>query len=316
MTAATQPPRQDSFNPDEYRMTIGEHLEELRRRLIIGLLGFAVMLIIFFIYGKEVLLVFCAPLFDALLSRNLNPQMFYAEMSESFMVYLKISAISAGAVASPWILYQLWLFVAAGLYPHERKAITRYIPMSVALLITGMLFVYFLVLPLSIRFFLDFAGSVPIPQKHVLTTQPYQPQHVPALAGDPASPSEYEIWFNTLEGRLKYRHRDENRVIPFGPSNLLAPQITLEKYISQVVSMLLLFGLSFQLPLVVMTLQRIGIIDVEQLRGARRYVYLILAVLTAVITPGDVVTAMIALMIPLILLYELGIWLAKMGEKE
>ena len=71
------------------------------------------------------------------------------------MVFIDISLISAAALASPWILYQLWQFVAAGLYPHERKYVTRYLPLSIALLISGMLFVYFLVLPWTLEFFID-----------------------------------------------------------------------------------------------------------------------------------------------------------------
>ena len=75
--------------------------------------------------------------------------------------------------------------------------------------------------------------------------------------------------------------------------------------------MLLTFGLSFQLPLVVLALVRIGIVDIDQLKAFRRYVYFAITILAAAITPGDVITATILLMIPLIFLYELGIWLAR-----
>ena len=95
-----------------------------------------------------------------------------------------------------------------------------------------------------------------------------------------------------------------------GPSNLLSPHISLPEYIDLVLTTLLTFGLCFQLPLVVLTLTRIGIVQVDQLRLWRRYVYFGLAVVAASMTPGDVVTAMLALMAPLILLYELGIVLS------
>ena len=84
------------------------------------------------------------------------------EVSESFMVYIKISMITAAAFASPWMVYQLWQFVAAGLYPHERKYITKYLPLSITLLITGMVFLYVVVLPLMLRFFVAFNIGLPV----------------------------------------------------------------------------------------------------------------------------------------------------------
>ena len=103
------------------------------------------------------------------------------------------------------------------------------------------------------------------------------------------------------------------RVIPFGPSNLLSPHLSLPEYIDLVLTTLLTFGLCFQLPLVVLTLVRIGIVPVATLRKSRRYVYFGLVVLAATMTPGDVITAMLALTLPLVLLYELGIFLAAWG---
>ena len=91
---------------------------------------------------------------------------------------------------------------------------------------------------------------------------------------------------------------------------------TLPDYLSLVMQLLLTFAAAFQLPIVVMALARIGLVDVATLRHFRRYVYLGLSMLAAALAPGDVVTATIALLGPLILLYELGIFLAKMGPKK
>lgn len=104
-------------------------------------------------------------------------------------------------------------------------------------------------------------------------------------------------------------------MIPFGPDNLLATSFTLPDYLDLVLQLLLTFGLAFQLPIVVMALARVGLVEIDTLRRWRRYVYLGLSMLAAALAPGDVVTATIALLIPLILLYELGIFLAKMGRK-
>ena len=324
MTAVAPPPAQpkpppppDDFDPDQYRMTIGEHLEELRSRVILGLIGLVGVTVALLFFGDQVLLTFCRPLFNTLQEKGLNPQLYYTKLGEGFTVWLKIVMISAAAIASPWVLYQLWQFVAAGLYPHERKYVTRYAPMSIGLLVAGMVFVYFLVLPWTIDFFLDFANSVPMPQQHVSTTQPHEPFTIPSLPGEPASPKPFEMWYDSVIKQVKiYIPGEGVSVMPFLPSNLLAPHISLDDYISLVVGMLLVFGLSFQLPLVVMALARLGIFDVAALKNARRYVYFILAVVACLITPGDVITASVALTVPLCLLYELGIWLASAGSAE
>src|SRR5579884_2561812 len=144
-TASATPPttksnKREHFDPDEFRMTIGEHLEELRWRLILGLIGLFVAVVVCMTFGERMIEVFCAPLVRGLLSHHINPQLVINGLTEGFMTYLQISMICAGVLAGPWILYQLWLFVAAGLYPDERKTVTRYIPLSVALLILGVLF--------------------------------------------------------------------------------------------------------------------------------------------------------------------------------
>jgi sec-independent protein translocase protein TatC len=317
MTATAEPAMntKSKFDPDQYRMTVGEHLEELRRRMILGLIGFAVVAGALLWFGDQVLIIFCRPLFDTLQAKGLNPQLYYTKLGEGFSVWLMIVLISAVAIASPWIVFQLWQFVAAGLYPHERKYVTRYAPLSIGLLIAGMLFVYFLVLPWTIVFFLDFAGSVPMPQRHVTTAQPHDAFTIPPLPGDPAQPKPFEMWYDSAIKQVKIWIPGEGvRVMPFLPDNLLAPHIVLGDYIDLVVGMLLMFGLSFQLPLIVMALAKMGIVDVAALRNSRRFVYFALVVVACVITPGDVVTASVALTLPLCLLYELGIWLAATGS--
>src|SRR5436190_24370331 len=108
---------------------------------------------------------------------------------------MEISMISAAALASPWMLYQLWKFVASGLYPNERKYVTKYLPLSIVLLLSGMLFLYFYVLPVSIEFFLKFSGAIPMKlppaivsaevkeQARIAATQPAFT--LPTLMGDP-----------------------------------------------------------------------------------------------------------------------------------
>ncbi len=315
MTVTDPPEHPSDFNPDAFRMTIGEHLEELRTRLILALVGFGVAALCCFGLGDRVIGIFCRPLLRVLQERNLSTQLFYSELSDGFMVYMKISLICAAAISAPWMLYQIWKFIAAGLYPRERKYVTRYIPLSIGLLISGMLFVYFIVLPWTISFFIIFGDNLPVPGEistHTATTLPAAGlPSIPQLDGDPATPAPGQFWYNKSEGRLKmYIGASDMRIITFGPSNLLAPHISLPDYIDLVVNTLISFGLCFQLPLVVLAIVRIGIVKIETFKRSRRYVYFGISILAAAMTPGDMVTAMIALMLPLILLFELGIFLA------
>ncbi len=309
----------DSFDPDAFRMSIGDHLDELRRRLIYAMVGFGLMLVICLIFGQRVTAAFCAPLIETLQSRHLNPQVYYTDVADAFTVFLKISLISATALASPWLVYQLWQFVAAGLYSHERRWARRFAPISIGLLIGGMAFVYWLVLPWTLVFFIDFGSDIPLPAEFrpsTLLSADDLGTPIASLNGDPAQLAEGRptLWFNLAEKRLKvYTGQGEDvRVIPFGPSNLAAPMITLPNYIDLVFGMLLTFGLCFQMPLVVMAIARLGIVEMQTLKASRKYVYFLMAIIAAVITPGDVMTATIALMFPLMLLYELGLWMANL----
>lgn len=294
-------------------MTIGEHLEELRMRIILALLGFGIVAVFCLIFGENVMLAFCRPLFDVLQQYDANPQIYFTQVADPFLVYIEISLISATAIASPWIVYQLWQFVAAGLYPSERHVITKYVPLSITLLISGMVFVYYLVLPWTLQFFLAFSLHIPYPYAASPTTMPATTQvaTIPILHGDPVNPQQGQWWLDEVSGRLKIFYGEKARVITFGPENLTAPMITLPDYIDLVFGMLLTFGLSFQLPLVVIALVAVGILERDVLKKARRYVYFAMSIVAAAITPGDVITATIALMIPLCGLFELGIWLSR-----
>lgn len=300
------------FDPEQYRMTIGEHLEELRRRLILGLIGLGVAVLGCMLIGERIIVIFCAPLITALQERGINAQLYYNEVAGAFMTYLKVCLIAALAVAGPWIVYQLWLFVAAGLYPHERKTITRYIPLSLTLLVSGMVFVYFVVLPVTVGVLIDFGSGIPMPRaEKIATTAPStQPTQVARYDGDPAHPIDGEIWLNTHDRQLKIYLAGEVRNIVFGPRNLVAPLITLSSYIDLVITSMVMFGLCFQLPLVMLALAKVNIVNPATFRKSRRIVYFILAVVAAFVAPGDVVMSMMMLLVPLLVLYEMGIILS------
>jgi sec-independent protein translocase protein TatC len=313
------------FNPDDFRMTVGEHLEDLRKRLILALVGFVIASCFCLYFGRSLIIpTFCRPLTTTLAKYNLPPQLHSDEVPDVFTSYLNISLISAAAIASPWIAWQFWQFVAAGLYPHERKYITKYVPLSIGLLITGMLFVYYLVLPWTLEFFIAFSIGVPLEMGDVpavtppayattqATTQPTtQPTYLQIVPSAPPRPAEGQWWYNESMHRVEAFLGGETRVIRFSADNLIATEYKLPDYIDLVVGMLITFGLSFQLPLVVLALVRVGIVERDTLKDMRRYVYFGIAILSAAITPGDTITATVLLTGPLILLYEMGIWLSR-----
>lgn len=311
------PERRQDFHPDDFQMSIGDHLEELRRRILLGLIGLIPAALVCFMLGRQILGFLCRPLLRSMQKYDVNPQLASVQISDAFMVYMKVSLIAALAISGPWIVYQLWKFVSAGLYPAERKYVTKYIPLSIILLLCGMLFVYYVVLPFSLQFFIGFTTHFPLQMPDAVNPAPAttQPSYIQAVAGDPDHPRDFQLWFDTLQHRLKIYTGGNIRVIPFGPDSLLATSFTLPDYLDLVLQLLLTFGLAFQLPIVVMALARIGLVEISTLQLWRRYVYLGLSMLAAALAPGDVITATIALLGPLILLYELGIFLAKMGAK-
>ena len=329
MTAAPGQPEQPTprqrrrdADPESFRMTIGEHLEELRVRVIHGLIGFIVAAFVCMCFGKMIVRFFCRPLFNAFAHNHLNPQIMFSGIEDVFAVYIKISLITGAAFAGPWLIYQLWKFVAAGLYPHERKYVTKYVPVSITLLIVGMVFMYMFVLPITLNFFLNFnLGSardfeIPSDSAAPAATMPAtQPSRIPILRAEPPHPAEGDMWINAAKRQIRCYFQGDVRVITFGADTLTTPMIMLDKYIDMVVNLLLSFGVAFQLPLVILALVRIGIVEIATLKRGRKYVVFIMSVVAAFIIP-DVVTGMLALMVPLIGLYELGILMAGWGQKK
>lgn len=172
-------------------------------------------------------------------------------VQEAFLTYVKVSLIAGVILSSPWIFYQLWLFVAAGLYPHERKYVYVYGTMSLGLFLLGAVFCFYAVFPFVLDFLLKFNA--------------------------------------TLE---------------------ISPQIRISEWISFAVMLPVMFGVSFQLPLVMLFLERISIFQVQQYREQRRMAIFVIAVVSMLLTPADPMS-MLLMMIPLIGLYELGIKLCQ-----
>ncbi|MCI0379176.1 MAG: twin-arginine translocase subunit TatC [Gemmataceae bacterium] len=182
------------------------------------------------------------------------PRLSTLSVQEAFIVYFKVALLTGLVLASPWVFYQIWSFIAAGLYPHEKKLVNIYLPFSLGLFLTGVLVCQFIVLPKAIA----------------------------AL-----------LWFNEWLG--------------------LQPDLRLNEWLGFAIFMPLVFGISFQTPLVMMFVNRIGLFDVESFRNKRRMAWFVMAIFSAVITPSTDAFSMLFLLVPMGLLYELGIWLCTLS---
>jgi sec-independent protein translocase protein TatC len=134
-------------------MSLGDHLEELRRRLIYALAGLAVGAVVCMVFGARLVQFLLEPYNRLVPDDPLN----FLGIPDAFVIYMKVSLVAGLIVSSPWVFYHLWMFVSAGLYKHERRYVTITVPFSAALFVVGALFFFFIVAPISLRFFLKFS---------------------------------------------------------------------------------------------------------------------------------------------------------------
>ena len=238
-------------NPDDTKMSLGEHLEELRVRIIRALLGLVVALGITLWYGDNILNALEAPVVEVMQEFNIKGSIVSGTPHQPFMLWMRASMLAAFVLASPWIFYQMWMFIAAGLYPNERKYVNWGVPFSALLFCAGALFFLGFIAKQIMRFFLGFGQS-------------YMP-HV-------------------------------------------MPMLNVKEYISLMTTLMVVFGLAFQMPIVVFILGKMGLVTVKQLNKYRRYVIVIILIVAAFATSPSPVDQ-VGLAIPMWLLYELGILL-------
>jgi len=301
-------------------MSLGDHLEELRARLMVALLALAIGIVICFSMGKYIIRFIQEPytsvmdsysqkkykdpntlpptlpqlvllnLIDGLSTDPNAPyvdpkliqyvQAVYTKTlhawtgspdmiaglnttrlmslgpSDALLSYMKISFITGLILTAPWVFYQIWMFVAAGLYANEQKCVKTAIPFSAGLFILGALFFLFIVAPLTLRFFLAFGDLIGVSCN----------------------------W-------------------------------TFQKYISFVTTLMLVFGLAFQTPIAILILNRTGLVNIQALKSNRKYVLLGTFIVAAMATPPDPLSQ-VSLAIPLYGLYELGIVLCMLFNKN
>ncbi|MDB5762774.1 MAG: tatC [Herminiimonas sp.] len=229
--------------------TFISHLIELRNRLVKASVAVLVVFGVLFLLwpGPAAIYDFLArPMMDAL---PVGAKMIATGVITPFLVPMKVTLLVAFVLSLPWVLYQLWAFIAPGLYAHEKKLVAPLVISSSLLFIVGVAFCYFFVFGKVFRFINEFAPK----------------------------------------------------------SITVAPDI--ENYFDFVMTMCLAFGVTFEVPIVVIVLVRMGLVTVEKLKAIRPYVIVGAFVIAAVVTPPDIMSQLF-LAIPLCLLYEVGLLVA------
>ncbi len=236
------------------KMPFTAHLEELRKCLIISSVAVAVCFFVSFGFKERLFLILMKPLIAALPP---GEKMIFTGLPEAFFVYLEVSIITAVMAAMPVILYQMWIFIAPGLYVHERRFLLPLVILSCFFFTLGVLFAYHLVFPFAFKYLISFESDVVRP--------------LPAM----------------------------------------------REYLGLAGALLLAFGLVFELPLVLTMLARVGVVSVGFLKKNRKYALLLAFVAAAIFTPTPDVFNQCLMAGPILILYEVSIWGAKVfGKKE
>ena len=225
------------------------HLTELRSRLIRSLIFVSIIFIFGYIFAENIYNFLLEPYAQAVKNDGIQRRLIFTALHETFITYLKVAFFTAFFLGSPILLTQIWKFIAPGLYQNEKKALLPYLIATPILFILGGMLIYYLVMPLAIKFFLSFETTA------TATTLPIQ-----------------------LEAKVN-------------------------EYLSLIMRLIFAFGLSFQLPVLLNLLARVGVIDSEYLKIRRKYFIVIIFAAAAILTPPDPITQ-IGLAIPLLILYE------------
>ena len=237
------------------------HLAELRKRLINSFIFLIIFFVACYFFAEHLYGFLVEPFAKAVKDDGSDRRLIFTALQETFLTYLKVSFFTAFFVTCPYILMQIWKFIAPGLYKHEKIAILPYLVLTPILFFLGGMLVYYLIMPLAIKFFLSFEST------GLSTNLPIQ-----------------------LEAKVN-------------------------EYLSLVMKLIFAFGISFQLPVVLSLLARVGLIDSDFLKKRRKYVVVIIFAAAALLTPPDPITQ-IGLAIPLLILYELSIFSVKIIENK
>jgi len=246
-------PDSEDGNLDDRKMSLIEHLTELRKRLMFAAIGFIVIFLICFYFANPFFNFLVAPLAEVW-EGDPNRRLIFTAMHEKFFTNIKVAFFAAAFISFPIFASQVWMFVAPGLYKNEKGAFLPFLIATPFLFFGGGAFVYYFVMPVAWEFFTSF-------------------EQLSVGAGELAIELEPKV----------------------------------NEYLSLVMRMIFAFGLSFELPVVLSLMARVGIVTPDGLRKKRRYAIVSAFIAAAVLTPPDPLSQL-ALAIPIILLYELSIY--------
>ncbi len=237
------------------------HFIELRTRLLNSLIFIFIVFIISYIFAEQIYNFLVEPYAKAVKDDLVSRRLIFTALHETFITYIKVAFFSAIFLGSPVLLIQIYKFIAPGLYKNEKRAILPYLISTPILFLLGGLLVYYLIMPLAIKFFLSFE----------------------TIGSNSNLPIQLEAKVN--------------------------------EYLSLIMRLIFAFGISFQLPILLNLLARVGVVNSNYLKTRRRYVIVIIFAMAAILTPPDPITQ-VGLAIPLLLLYELSIFTVKFTEKK
>jgi sec-independent protein translocase protein TatC len=237
---------------EQEKIPFTEHLEELRKRLIICFIAVGIGFVLSYGFKEKLFQILTRPLIRVM---QTGDKLIFTGLPEAFFTYLKVAFLSGIILAAPVIFYQFWMFVAPGLYDKEKRLMAPIVILSTFFFVGGAFFGYFIVFPYGFKFFLGFA------------------------------------------------------------SEIIQPLPSMREYLGFASKLLLVFGLVFELPLIITFLARLGIVSVSFLKKNRKYALLLFFVGAAILTPPDVVTQ-VMMALPLIVLYEISIISARIFGKK
>jgi len=267
-----------------------EHLRELRQRLIRSIIAFIIGIVAAFTVAEPILQFLLVPIEETL--RGLgdpSPTMQYTSPQEYLFTLFRISMVFGFALAFPYIAYQMWRFVAPGLYRKEKNAFLPFIVASPVMFLLGASFAHFIVTPLAMAFFLGFADVSSI-FANLLSQAVDTPAGVLLPQEGLAVPA-------TDEGM---------RITFFGKVN---------ESLAITLTFIMAFGLCFQLPVLLTLMGKAGLVTARGLEKMRKYAMVGILLLAALVTPPDVITQLI-LFVAVYGLYEVSIQLVKMVERK
>lgn len=254
-----------------------EHLKELRTRLIRSVIAFVVAMLLVFVIAEPILEFLAEPIAAVLRARGENPQLIFTAPQEKFFILIRISFVGGFALSFPIIGYQLWRFVAPGLYKSEQSAFLPFLIASPALFMLGAAFAHYVVTPLAMNFFIGFSDAIPA-LANLLTG-----------ATPEVSPESQEL-----------------RTVFLG---------SVRESLDLSLKFIFAFGLCFQLPVLLTLMGKAGIVSARGLREMRKYAVVGILVLAALVTPPDVVTQLILFTV-VYGLYEVSIQLVAQVERS